>query len=883
MVVALDRSDPGADGRRVRRSPIVRVVIAPGPHLFTFKAWGTVSEVKQRLQEATGCRFSWLRLFHGSQELYNTQRLLELLDRRRHPQHSRSPLSSSHHRTLKLTLKVQNPHDLTAAYVTPWGATDPSAIGRAGERLLARIGQGIGLGLAPALALDGMGGTYVFRDAKRRPVAAFKPRDEEPFAPNNPRGLAGKMGQPGIHPAIPSGESHLREVIAYTLDHRGFSAVPPTLQAEALHPAFHVQSLRPLSRYGAKVGSLQAWVSHADLASDVGVYSLPAQEVHKIAILDMRLLNTDRNDGNVLVTRRESPPTSPAAANVGSGGTTPPSLPAGGAEERQSERSSATSATGEDACGSPEGRTCGGGYLVPIDHGGVLPTRAEVVWYNWCWLSWPQMSASLSAEALDYIGRLDPIADARAIVDAGLPPACARVCRCATRTLQRGVASGLGLLDVAHMLARQEEERPSDLERLMGQAERLAHSAMRNHRLRGAGQPPEFASATEADAPCPRYAPFSPVSVRRAVSHGSVTDESAATGAAVTGTATVLAADATAAYGIERPREPAPLPPPPSIALSNGLSRGVMAIQPHSTADDDDDDDDDDVSLHGLRGHRSGRGTPSGPPPTPIAGEEADEPPPSPGLARRMPLRLHRRVASFSTLIGMEEMASASDALVGAGGSMAEGLNAMDALGSEGGRALRSERVSWDDEIALEALFFTYFERLLEDGIKRVATRKRGRAASAEREEQKQQQKLHTQPQQQQEHHQPQQPQPQQQPPPTPPPPLQQPQQPQEQPQQEQLRSPPPPPPDGVGGHRAIATEREQPPEQHPRTWENDVPGDSEPLPPPPASPLLARRLLLSTTRCRWADAVSEADEESEAGDEGRPGLDLEPLAALGC
>ena len=105
----------------------------------------------------------------------------------------------------------------------------------------------------------------------------------------------------------------------------------------------------------------------------------------------------------------------------------------------------------------------------------------------------------------------------------------------------------------------------------------------------------------------------------------------------------------------------------------------------------------------------------------------------------------------------------------------------------------------------------------------------------------------------------------------------------QEQPQQEQLPRPPPPPPDGVGGHRAIATEKEQPPERHPRTWENDVPGDSEPLPPPPASPLLARRLLLSTTRCRWADAVSEADEESEAGDEGRPGLDLEPLAALGC
>ena len=40
------------------------------------------------------------------------------------------------------------------------------------------------------------------------------------------------MGQPGIHNAIPSGESHIREVLAYTLDHKGFAAVPPTLQAE---------------------------------------------------------------------------------------------------------------------------------------------------------------------------------------------------------------------------------------------------------------------------------------------------------------------------------------------------------------------------------------------------------------------------------------------------------------------------------------------------------------------------------------------------------------------------------------------------------------------------------------------------------------------------
>ena len=332
----MDRSADGVLDQRRARAPTIKVVVEPGSHRFIMRAWCSTAEVrgvrhaplsdsaacpsavtpraplrspparalqdsspvyplrrprphsspparapsqvKQRLQHATGCSFSWMRLFHGNAEMHNSQRLIELLDRR--PSRRRaSPISPSH-RTLKLSLKVQNPRDLSGGtYVAPWGAAELSALGRPAEKMMARIGEGIGQGLSPSLALDGMGGTYVLRDAKRRPVAAFKPRDEEPFAPNNPRGLAGKMGQPGIHPTIPSGESHIREVLAYGLDHHGFAAVPPTLQAEAMHPAFHVQSMRPLSRYGAKVGSLQAWVPHTDLAADLGYHTFPTEEV----------------------------------------------------------------------------------------------------------------------------------------------------------------------------------------------------------------------------------------------------------------------------------------------------------------------------------------------------------------------------------------------------------------------------------------------------------------------------------------------------------------------------------------------------------------------------------------------------------------------------
>ena len=93
--------------------------------------------------------------------------------------------------------------------------------------------------------------------------------------------------------------------------------VPLTLQVEAMHPAFYTHSVRPLSRYGAKVGSLQKWVAHDDCASDRGAQTFPKEEVHKIAILDMRILNTDRNDANVLV---KDPPKLRGGKRGGGGG-----------------------------------------------------------------------------------------------------------------------------------------------------------------------------------------------------------------------------------------------------------------------------------------------------------------------------------------------------------------------------------------------------------------------------------------------------------------------------------------------------------------------------------------------------------------------------------
>ncbi|KAJ6960273.1 hypothetical protein NC653_038338 [Populus alba x Populus x berolinensis] len=56
-----------------------------------------------------------------------------------------------------------------------------------------------------------------------------QPTDEEPYAPNNPKGFVGKaLGQPGLKRSVRVGETGFREVAAYLLDYNHFANVPST-------------------------------------------------------------------------------------------------------------------------------------------------------------------------------------------------------------------------------------------------------------------------------------------------------------------------------------------------------------------------------------------------------------------------------------------------------------------------------------------------------------------------------------------------------------------------------------------------------------------------------------------------------------------------------
>jgi hypothetical protein len=217
-------------------------------------------------------------------------------------------------------------------------------------------------------------------------VAIFKPSDEEPPALNNPKKHAESPSRKGIIP----GDGAIRETAAYLLD-RGWAGVPPTTMLEIRHPSFGP---------GCKVGSVQEWIHNSEAAGSFGPSIFSTADVHRIGILDVRTLNTDRHDGNMLVVKQEG--------------------------ERVK--------------------------LIPIDHGFVLPAEPGEAFFDW--LNWPQTREPFSPDELEYIARIDLDADAKMLRKLGLSDESLASYRMATTLLKMAGAAGLTLHDVAEMVCR---------------------------------------------------------------------------------------------------------------------------------------------------------------------------------------------------------------------------------------------------------------------------------------------------------------------------------------------------------------------------------------------------------------------------------------------
>lgn len=241
---------------------------------------------------------------------------------------------------------------------------------RALYKSFAEAMNGLRENIPPHMAADGTGGTYFLPSVNGNYVGCFKPFDEENNCPANPKGRTGdepglsRIGLPVFDKeGLLTGEGYVREAAAYVLDAmepwNNLSSIPPTGLIEGWHPALsnvvhtdahslnsqemldqlsfqespqspHDPSISdatkqpkmyainatPTSTVGgtnglplmtAKLGSFQVFLPNVSSIADENCTLIPDFEAQKLALLDLRLLNHDRNEDNVMIRRRKIP------------------------------------------------------------------------------------------------------------------------------------------------------------------------------------------------------------------------------------------------------------------------------------------------------------------------------------------------------------------------------------------------------------------------------------------------------------------------------------------------------------------------------------------------------------------------------------------------
>lgn len=377
------------------------------------------------------------------------------------------------------------------------------------KSLIAKSWKGIKSGCSPTLCEAGVGGTYFMRDEFNRTIGVFKPQDEEMGGLNNPKGFTpgsdsfqDDSAKRGVH----VGEAAFRECAAYLLDHEHFSGVPATDLVVCSHPCFNNSPLLGSSSDDdhVKIGSFQEYKDHDYDAQDISpskASKFPVKEVHKIAILDIRLLNTDRHGGNILV---RQVPISPCykrrnisydcedSSDCDEGTITMHGLgrstymydsdaDENGAFENQMQfrmemgSDEEDEVLGEISSPSDSDESSISFELIPIDHGYTLPHTLSGLSDSWFeWLYWPQAKVPFCSEHKAYIARLDADEDIsllRQKFGDWIRPECFKVLKITTMWLKKGAVHNLTPYDIGVMMCRRNVDMPSDLELMCWEAE----------------------------------------------------------------------------------------------------------------------------------------------------------------------------------------------------------------------------------------------------------------------------------------------------------------------------------------------------------------------------------------------------------------------------
>jgi hypothetical protein len=315
--------------------------------------------------------------------------------------------------------------------------------------------------------LDSTGGVYFMRSSRGVNVAVFKPRDEEQGMENNPKGYSTHAGEVGsLRPYFKPGHGCLRELAAYVFDIDHFCGVPPTTLVHCEHPVFNYpkQKNGTSGKTFPKFGSLQMFVN-GESFEDLGPSKLSDFEVQKIALFDLRILNCDRNSGNILAVRKlASESNSRSNSDIGL------------LDSCMTDDEFDIMDTQLNVYGGVEFE------LVPIDHGYAFPPKLRISEADWSWFYYPQVKKEVVPEIRDYIDKLDIDAVLLKLAEfvAEIPEETIFLVRLSHLLCKEGIAAGLTLRDIASMVARIDEDEPSKLEQAITMADDNAYSNIQN-------------------------------------------------------------------------------------------------------------------------------------------------------------------------------------------------------------------------------------------------------------------------------------------------------------------------------------------------------------------------------------------------------------------
>jgi hypothetical protein len=352
-------------------------------HLIQVKWFQKIKDIKDIVNKLTNIPPSKQLIFHSScpTPLRNQITLHDLgIDGNGH--------------SLHLAINESNPSSFILAQVKDI-YPDLSA-----SKLLSEIRNGLECNQSPTKTdiLDCTGGVYFMRNSSGRKAAVFKPYDEEQGMPNNYKGFQG-FGDVGLRPHFKPGQGYLREFAAYLLDEKNFCRVPTTTLVHLEHPCLNYPLAFGGSMQGLpypKMGSMQEFVRESCSFEDIGSSLLSDFEVQKIALLDLRLLNCDRNASNILVIQRSKRRSS--------------SICDGDDDNSNISNINYDNST-EDmifSCSNDDQKHDGVYYeLHPIDHGYCLPSKLLINEWDLSWFWYEQVQRPIHPDILDYIKELN--------------------------------------------------------------------------------------------------------------------------------------------------------------------------------------------------------------------------------------------------------------------------------------------------------------------------------------------------------------------------------------------------------------------------------------------------------------------------------------------